>query len=169
VACRDRLRTDCRRPDGRWLEYGHNLLSVGRWSEARRHLQRVLGEGDDAKVADLLGQSYYLEGAFDDAERCWRLAILWDPERFGTWWRIGKLELQRGRPTEAIEPLRRAIAIQPKAIGPLYTLSLAYRGLGQTAESDRLGEHVARLRGGPALPLRRNDEESILEPEGMAR
>jgi tetratricopeptide (TPR) repeat protein len=130
-----------------WIQYGHSLLAVGRWVEARRHLDRALGEGDDAKIADLLGQSYYLEGELDDAERCWRMAILRDPDRFGTWWRIGKLELQRGRPTEAIEPLRRAITLQPKAIGPLYTLSLAYRRLGRTEESDRLGEQVKRLRG----------------------
>jgi tetratricopeptide (TPR) repeat protein len=130
-----------------WLEYGRNLLSVGRWGDARRHLQRALGEGDDAKVADLLGESYYLEGVFDDAERYWRLSVLWDPDRFGTWLRIGSLELQRGRPAEAIGPLRRATALQPKAIGPLYNLSLALRRLGQTAESDQLGERLMHLRG----------------------
>ncbi len=130
-----------------WLDYGHNLLSVGRWGDARRHLHRALGEGEDAKVADLLGQSYYLEEAFDEAERYWRLAIYWAPERFGAWWRIGKLQLQRGRPMEAIEPLRRAIALEPKAIGPRYTLSLAYRGLGQTEEADRLAAEVSHLRG----------------------
>jgi tetratricopeptide (TPR) repeat protein len=130
-----------------WLEYGRNLLSVGRWGDARRHLQRALGEGDDAKVADLLGESYYLEGVFDDAERYWRLSVLWDPDRFGTWLRIGSLELQRGRPAEAIGPLRRATALQPNAIGPLYNLSLALRRLGQTAESDQLGERLMHLRG----------------------
>ena len=129
-----------------WLEYGQNLLAVGRWGDARRHLERALGEGDDAKVADLLGQSYYLEGAYDDADRCWRLATLWQPDHFGTWWRIGKLELERGRPGTAIEPLRRAIALQPKASGPLYTLSLAYRRLGQTEESNRLAEQIKSLR-----------------------
>ena len=148
-----------------WLQYGRSLLAVGRWSEARRHLQRALGEGDDAKVVDLLGQSYYLEGAFDDAERCWRQAIFWEPKRFGTWWRIGKLELQRGRPKEAIEPLRRAIALQPKAIGPLYTLSLAFRGVGQMAEADRLGEQINRLRGNATTSPEGNLEEGIPRDE----
>jgi tetratricopeptide (TPR) repeat protein len=142
-----------------WLQYGHNLLKVGRWGEARRHLHRALGEGDDAKVVDLIGQSYYLEGAFDDAERCWRQAILWEPNRVGTWWRIGKLELQRGRPLEAIEPLRRAIALQPTAIGPHYTLSLAYRGLGQTEEADRHAKQVNRLRGTATTSPRGEAEE----------
>ena len=58
-----------------WTEFGYNLLVVGRWGEARRCLNRALEDGDDAKVDDLLGQSYYLEGAFDDAEQCWRLAL----------------------------------------------------------------------------------------------
>jgi tetratricopeptide (TPR) repeat protein len=129
-----------------WIQYGHELLAAGRSGDARRCLERALGEGDDAKIADLLGQSYYLEAAFDDAERCWRQSIFLDQARFGTWWRLGKLELQRGRPKEAIEPLRRAIALQPKAVGPLYALSLAYRGVGQTAESDRIKEEINRLR-----------------------
>jgi tetratricopeptide (TPR) repeat protein len=130
-----------------WIDYGHSLLSVGRWADARRHLEHAFGEGDDAQVADLLGQSYYLEGAFDDAKRCWRQAILWDPDRFGTWLRIGTLELQQGQATLAVEPLRRAMALQPLAIGPLYNLSLALRRLGQTEEAERLVAQVKRLRG----------------------
>jgi tetratricopeptide (TPR) repeat protein len=152
-----------------WIEYGHNLLAVGRWDEARRYLHRALGEGDDAKVADLLGQSYYLEGALDDAEQCWRLALQWDPDRFGTWWRIGKLELQRGRPAEAIEPLRRAAALEPRAIGPLYSLGLAYRRLGRNEESDRLMEQAKHLRGSPASPPRGGMDGSLLGGEGMVR
>ncbi len=58
-----------------WTEFGHNLIEVGRGNEARRYLHRGLAEGDDAKVADLLGQSYYLE-ELDDAEHCWRLAAM---------------------------------------------------------------------------------------------
>jgi tetratricopeptide (TPR) repeat protein len=144
-----------------WIEYGKCLLSVGRWADARRHLAHALDQGDDPKVADLLGQSYYLEGEFDDAERCWRLATLWNPDRFGTWWRIGKLELERGRPADAIEPLRRAIALQPKASGPLYTLRLAYRLLGQTENADRLQEQISRSRGRATASPQGNLEEAI--------
>jgi tetratricopeptide (TPR) repeat protein len=154
-----------------WTQYGHNLLAVGRWAEARRHLHRALSEGNDAKVADLLGQSYYLEGALDDAEQCWRLALQWAPDRYGTWWRIGKLALQRGRPGEAIEPLQRAAALEPKAVGPLYSLALAYRRLGRREQSDRLLEQVRHLRVGPA-PARHGDGDpdgSLLATEEMAR
>jgi tetratricopeptide (TPR) repeat protein len=152
-----------------WTDFGYNLLAVGRWDEARRYLRRAFDEGGDAKVADLLGQSYYLEGALDDAEQCWRLALQWDPERFGTWWRIGKLELQRGRTAEALEPLRRAAALQPKAVGPLYSLGLAYRRLGRRAESDRLMEQAQHLRGGPTAPPDGGMDGSLLGSEEMVR
>ena len=121
-----------------WTDYAYDLLLVGRWADARGYLRRALEDGDDAKVADLLGQSYYLEGALDEAERYWRLALDWDPDRSGTWWRIGKLELQRGRPAEALGPLRRAVSIQPNAVGTLYSLGLAYRLLGRADESSAL-------------------------------
>ena len=40
--------------------------------------------------------------------------------------------------------------IQPNAVGPLYSLSLAYRRLGRTEESDRLMRLVERLRNAPS-------------------
>jgi tetratricopeptide (TPR) repeat protein len=152
-----------------WTEFSHDLLVVGRWNEARRHLNRALGEGDDAKLADLLGQSYYLEGAFDDAEQWWRLALQWDPARFGTWWRIGKLELQRGRPAEAIELLLRAAALEPKAVGPVYSLGLAYRRLGRSAESAQLLEQATRLRSGTTAPPREGMDRSLVELDEAGR
>ncbi len=152
-----------------WVEFGHNLLVLGRWDAARKCLNRALDEGNDAKVADLLGQSYYLEGALDDAERWWQRALLWDSDRFGTWWRIGKLELQRGRPSAAIEPLLRAAALEPKAAGPRYSLSLAYRRLGRREESDRLMKEVQQLRAGPDAPPRESMDGLLLGAEEMAR
>ena len=152
-----------------WTQYGHNLLVVGRWVEARRCLYRALEEGDDPMVDDLLGQSYYLEGAFDDAEQCWRRTIQQAPDRYGTWWRLGKLALLRGRPADAIEPLRRASALQPRAIGPYYSLSLAYRRLGRNDESDRSMQQVRDLRGGTAAPPSDDGDASPLGAEAMAR
>jgi Flp pilus assembly protein TadD len=152
-----------------WIDWAANLLTIGRTEEARRLLVRALGEGENATVADLLGQAYYLQGEFDEAEKYWRLALEWDESRFGTWWRIGKLELQRGRLAEALEPIRRAAALQPKAAGPLYSLSLIFRRLGRKDEADRLKEQADRLRGRPATPTRANPEDSLLEVGGLAR
>jgi tetratricopeptide (TPR) repeat protein len=152
-----------------WTQFGHDLLVVGRWADARKCLERALADGDDPKVADLLGQSYYLEGALAEAERYWRLALQWDSDRYGTWWRIGKLELQRGRPAEAVESLRRASSIQPNALGPLYTLSLAYRRLGRKDEADRCMKRAEQIRGRPDATSRGGGDGSLLDPEEMVR
>jgi tetratricopeptide (TPR) repeat protein len=148
-----------------WADFGRNLLLLGRAEEAQRHLHRALREGDDPKVADLLGQSYYLQGALDDAEQCWRLALQWAPDRFGTWWRLGKLKLQQGHPAEAIEALQRSAALEPEAVGPLYSLSLAYRQLGRGEESDKLREQANRLRGKTIERNRRDLLDPLLGTE----
>jgi tetratricopeptide (TPR) repeat protein len=151
-----------------WIDYAYNLLLVGRWADARKYLRRALDDGDDAKVADLLGQSYYLEGALDEAERYWRLALDWDPDRSGTWWRIGKLELQRGRPAEALGPLRRAVSIQPNAVGTLYSLGLAYRLLGRADESRHYLGLAERLRKSPAGASSANQDGTLLDSGSAA-
>jgi tetratricopeptide (TPR) repeat protein len=152
-----------------WIDFGADLLATGRAAEARRHLLRAIGEGRDAKIADLLGQAYYLQGEFDDAEKFWRLALSWDESSFGTWWRIGKLELQRGRLEHAVEPIRRAAELEPKAAGPRYSLSLVLRRLGRKDEADRMKDEADRLRGRPGAAPRGNGDKSILEAEEVTR
>ena len=152
-----------------WIDYGYNLLLVGRWADAREYLRHRLEDGEDAKLADLLGQSYYLEGALDEAERYWRRALDRDADRSGTWWRIGKLELQRGRPAEALGPLRRAASIQPDAVGPMYSLGLAFRLLGRADESRHYLRLADRLRGKPAGVSPENRGGSLLDSGAAAR
>lgn len=151
-----------------WTEFAHNLIEVGRGDEARRYLYRALAEGDDATVADLLGQSYYLEGTLDEAAHCWRLALQWDSKRFGTWWRIGKLELQQGRPAEAIKALRRAATLEPRAAGPLYSLVLAYRRLGRADEADRFMEKIKDLKHDPTKPPRDGMDGSLVRTNDIS-
>ncbi len=150
-----------------WTEFAKNLLIAGRAEEAQRHLHRALREGDDARVADLLGQAYFLQGMLDDAERCWRLTLQWDPDRFGTWARLGKLELQRRRPARAIEPLRRSIELQPEAVGPIYCLSVACRLLGRIEESESLRQRADGLRA-KAVDRGPRDKEDVLTGSGSA-
>jgi tetratricopeptide (TPR) repeat protein len=151
-----------------WNEYGHNLLEVGRWVEARKCLEKALADGNDPKAADLLGQSYFLAGQMDEAERCWRLALQWDADRYGTWWRLGKLDLQRGRVAEAIESLRRATVIEPRALGPLYSLSLAYRRLGRPEEAERCIQEAKRIRGKSTATVQGGTSGSVLGADGLA-
>jgi tetratricopeptide (TPR) repeat protein len=135
-----------------WTDFGQDLLTMGRADEAQRFLHRALRECGDAKIADRLGLSYYQQGAIDDAELCWRLALQWEPDRAETLWRIGRLELQRGRPEEAVTPLRRAVELEPNAVGPVYSLSIAYRRLDRLDEAERLRKQADRLRAGSPPP-----------------
>jgi tetratricopeptide (TPR) repeat protein len=152
-----------------WSKLGHSLLRIGRIEEAQRHLGQGLREGDDPRIADLLGEAYFLQGAFDDAAQYWRLALQWDPRRFGTWWRLGKLELQRGRPGDAVEPLRRSIALQPNAVGPLYSLTLTYRRLGQSEAAAKVAEQADRCRGRALASAGGKVEETVLGLDEEAR
>jgi tetratricopeptide (TPR) repeat protein len=152
-----------------WAHLCNALLTIGRTEEARRHLLRAMSESDDPSVADLLGQSYYLDGEYDDAEKAWRLALEWDQNRWGTWWRIGTLQLQMGRTVEAIEPLRRSAALEPKDPGPLYSLSFTYRRLGRKEEAERVKEQADRLRAKAATSPQAEAERMRMEAGGMAR
>ena len=123
-----------------------DLIAVGRSADARPHLSRALEEGRDAYAMDLLGQAHRMQGDFDDAERCWLRSIEWDDRRSWPWLLLGKLELQRNRPEEAIARLVRAAELAPTSYEPAYSLSLAYRRVGRDAEADRFRERADLLR-----------------------
>ena len=106
---------------------------------ARRYLHRALEEDDDAKVADLLGQSYYLEGELDEAEQCWRRPCngtrIASARGGGSASSSSSGVVSRRRSSRS-----RAVTLEPRAVGPLYSLAHAYRRLGRREEADRLME-----------------------------
>jgi len=135
-----------------WAYYGQDLLATGRAVLAGRCLHRALAEGGDARIADLLGQSYYQQGEIDDAERCWRYTLGLNPNLAGTWCRIGRLELQANKLEDAVGSLLRASQLAPRAVEPAFSLSLAYRRMGRSEEADRFQERAGRLRAESAPP-----------------
>lgn len=135
-----------------WADYGQDLLAVGRAIDAQKVLQQGLREGMNARMADLLGVAYYQQGAHEEAEHYWKEALRLQPNRGETLWRIGRLELQRGKPAEAIEPLKRAVELEPKSVGPAYSLSLAYRRLGRIDEAETLRKRAGQLRANSPPP-----------------
>ena len=129
-----------------WADYGQDLLAVGRTLDAQKVLHQGLREGNNARIADLLGVAYYQQGAHEDAEVFWKEALRLQPNRGETLWRVGRLELQRGKPAEALEPLKRAVELEPKSVGPAYSLSLAYRRLGRIDEAEIFRKRADQLR-----------------------
>ena len=135
-----------------WADYGQDLLAVGRTIDAQKVLHQGLREGTNARIADLLGVAYYQQGAHEQAEQYWKEALRLQPNRGETLWRIGRLELQRGKPADAIEPLKRAVELEPKSVGPAYSLSLAYRRLGRVEEAEVLRKRADQLRASSPPP-----------------
>ena len=80
-----------------------------------------------------LGRVYFLQGAFDDAERCYRQAAEWAPNEYAPYLSLARLAQQRRRPEEALEHLNKARALAPWQYDVRYSLASVYRQLGQTA------------------------------------
>ena len=127
-----------------WSQFAEDLLACGRFEETARHLTRALEAGPDARLSDLLGRAYFLQGKLDEAERAFREAADATPGDYAPYLDLGKLEIQRQRYAEALKYLDRALTLAPQQIDVLYGQARAYRLLGRTADADRLDETIKR-------------------------
>ena len=135
-------------PLPRRLFWGHlcfELMAMGRPADSRRYLHQALKDNPDAYLMHSLGLTYELEGAVDDAERCFRQAIEWDPRYFPPRLYLGKLELRRRNLDEALQHLRVALVLAPRNYDVIYTLGLAYRQRGDSVEAARFEAQSSHL------------------------
>lgn len=139
-----------------WRQLIDDLVECGRIEDAARYLEKALGLGPDAHLMNQLGYTQFLRGDLDEAERCYRRAIDLDASYFGPHLNLAKLALQRRRPDEALRELNQARMLAPRQYGVLYSLSLLYRQLGQTAQADEVREEIEHLKelvaGAPKVP-----------------
>ncbi|WP_422922931.1 tetratricopeptide repeat protein [Singulisphaera sp. PoT] len=129
-----------------WAFLAEGLLSLGRSAEARGYLVEALKTSPEARLAGLLGRVHRNEGDMDEAEKAWRLATQWNPQLGGPWLELGRLALDRDQVQEAVALLERAAALTPASPEPAYSLSLAYRRLGQAEAANRLAARAEELR-----------------------
>jgi tetratricopeptide (TPR) repeat protein len=129
-----------------WTQLAHDLIECGRIEDAGRRLEQALAGGPDADLMDLLGYTFYLRGAFDDADRCYRQAAEWDPSLYRPHLSLAKLALQLRRPDEALRELNQARQLAPRQYGVLYNLALMYRQLGQAAEAAQVQGEIKDLK-----------------------
>jgi tetratricopeptide (TPR) repeat protein len=120
-----------------FADFAEDLINIGRAADARRHLYRALRSGEDPALVNLLGAAYYADGEEADAEQCWKRASELDPKFDRPWLNLGKLALRRGQLADAVTYLEKAHSIGPQEFEPLYQLSLVYRRLGRTDDSER--------------------------------
>ena len=120
-----------------WNNLALDLMAVGRTDKARRYLTGALAQSQDAGLMELVGLTYSQQGALDLAERCWRQAESWDPDNADVCLDLGRLAVNQQRWTEAVGFLKRAADRSTEAVEPLYSLSQAYRMLGNLTEAER--------------------------------
>jgi tetratricopeptide (TPR) repeat protein len=133
-----------------WSHFSDDLISDGRIDDARGELIKALANAPDADLMSRLGRIYFLQGALDEAERCFRRAAEWDPSDFKPHFDLSKIALQRQQREEALTHLNHAKLLAPEEFGVLYSLASVYRQLGRLADAARVQETVTQLRDKPA-------------------
>ena len=111
------------------LSAAHSVREPGRTRDKAVHLIA------DPESMDRLGQVCLEQGDPDGARRWWRLSAESDPHRAAPWLQLGRLALLRKEPGEAVNPLDRALAINPDCYQALHGLVVAHRLLGHEAEA----------------------------------
>jgi tetratricopeptide (TPR) repeat protein len=137
-----------------WRHLTEDLAASGRLADAERYLTQALADAPDPELMNRLGTTYFLQGKLEDAERCFRQAMEWDPRSYAPHLNLAKLALQRRQPDEALKHLNQARLLAPRQYGVLYNLASVYRQLGQTADADRVQETIRQLRAKPAAGTR---------------
>jgi tetratricopeptide (TPR) repeat protein len=137
-----------------WTELADDLIAVGRIEDASRYLAIAVSKTSDSSLLNRLGMTYFLRGAFDDADPCFRRAAELAPNDHVAYLNLAKLAISRHDQVDALAQLNRARALSPRQYDVLYSLALVYRQLGRTAEADQLEQTVKRLREklGPQPP-----------------
>ena len=118
-----------------WQNLAKDLIATGRSDEARAYLECALVDRKDAGLMELLGLTYFHQGATDRAEECWRQAAGLDPENMMVSLYLGWIALRREQWGEAVRLLKPAADRSTTAVVPLYNLSQAYRMLGRLDEA----------------------------------
>jgi tetratricopeptide (TPR) repeat protein len=129
---------------------------------ALRHIERCVAlEPDNAEALRFQSIVYKVLGRIEDAVRSARGATKRKPDLATVWNGLGDVLLAAGRTAEAIDPLKRAIAIQPGYGPALERLELAHARLG---EMDLAAEiRASRLRLGG-----RRDRADLLDKDHTA-
>jgi tetratricopeptide (TPR) repeat protein len=140
-----------------WSHLATNLIAIGRIDDAIDHLTRALADAPDAELMSTLGRAHDLQGQFDEAERCYRQAAEWEPNNYLPVYNLGKIELQRHRPEQALEHLTAARKLAPRRPDVLYSLAAVHRLLRQPDEAARIDEVLKQVRARPAVARGRKE------------
>jgi tetratricopeptide (TPR) repeat protein len=133
-----------------WTQLADDLSSSGRIDDARRYLTRALSNSPDASLLNILGQTYFLQGMLDDADRCFRQAAELAITDHLSYLNLARVAILRHEQEEALKQLDHARSLAPRRYSVLYTLASVYRQLGRSAEANQVEASLEQLREQPA-------------------
>jgi tetratricopeptide (TPR) repeat protein len=132
-----------------WSQLADDLVSSGRIDDARHYLTKALSNAPDASLLNILGQTYFLQGMLDEANRCFREAAELATTDHLAYMNLARVAIQRHEQEEALKQLNRARGLAPRRYSVLYTLASVYRQLGRKAEANQVEESLEQLREQP--------------------
>ena len=96
-----------------YLRLGDEARKRGEWERARRHYERSLKSGEDARAYNGLGKVLFGLGRTAEALEAFRKAAQLKPEWAESYANIGRAYLRYGKTTEAMAALERATELEP--------------------------------------------------------
>jgi len=93
------------------------------------------------------GESFYLNGNYNEALDCFQKALNMDENLLTAWKYQGMIEQQMDHQREALKSLKRALKIEPDNPETIYYLALSLNEIGNYKECQDLAEKLTRLRG----------------------
>src|SRR5581483_6067455 len=139
---------------------------LGDRAGARAAYERALTANPDA-LAPLWNLALLFEhaGQFDEAERCYKMVLEKAPKEEEARFRLGYLRLQREDYRGAMEAFEGCIRYRPQWPEAQANLALAYSGLGDRAQAERIyakmleadSKSVDALRGLAAMAIQTSD------------
>ncbi len=122
--------------------------ALGHQQEAiQLYRQALLRAPNDARARFNLGRLLFAVGDLEHAERTYRDLIARHKGHWQAYNNLGIVMLERGQPTAALSPLRRAASLQPKDPGVRYNLGRAYAARREYRAALKAFDHSLELLG----------------------
>src|SRR5436305_9775212 len=161
-----------------YVNQGRVLVQEGDVQRAKEVLEKALAiDASLARTHYFYARALRIEGKYDDALQHLRIAEQKYPQDRVVIDDIGRILFLQHKYQEAIDELKKTIAIDPEDLQANYNLMLSYRGLGDTAQSAEYQKRYLRFKADEAAqaltgpyrltqPEDNNERQSIHEHEG---
>ncbi len=153
--------------DRRWPYFlGHIYKGKGPVEKSVSSFERARQLApDDVAATVWLGDAYLAAGNADAADRLFAAVIARLPSTAAARFGAGRAALAKGENQRAVEELTAALTLEPQATSIHYPLAMAYRALGNVAQSEAHLALQGKVDPRPPDPLMREIDVLLESPE----